>query len=96
MRDAVKLLREKGVKAGLFRPITLFPFPEKQIAGFKDRGVKGVLTVEMAIPPMLHYDVKMHLDRSIPCQFYNRCGGNTVDEYEAVEAMDKLIQEVQK
>lgn len=96
MRDAVKLLREKGVKAGLFRPITLFPFPEKQIAGLQDRGVKGVLTVEMAIPPMLHYDVKMHLDRSIPCQFYNRCGGNTVDEYEAVEAMEKLIQEVQK
>ena len=55
-----------------------------------------MLTVEMAIPPMLHYDVKMHLDRSIPCAFYNRCGGNTVDEYEAAEAMEKLIQEVQK
>ncbi len=95
-RDAVKLLREKGYRVGMFRPITISPFPEKQIAGFKARGVRGVLTVEMAIPPMLHYDVRLHLDQTIPCNFYNRCGGNIVDENEAAEAMIKLIEEVQK
>lgn len=95
-RDAVRILRERGHKVGLFRPITLFPFPENQIKAFKSRGIKGVLTVEMAIPPMLHYDVKLHLDQSIPLTYYNRCGGNTVDECEAAEAMEKLIEEVQK
>lgn len=93
-RDSIKMLRAKGLKVGMFRPITICPFPEKQIAGFKDRGFKAVLTVEMAMPPMLHYDVRLHLDQSIPCSFYNRCGGNTIDENEAVEAMEKLIKEV--
>lgn len=95
-RDAIKILREKGHHVGLFRLITLSPFPEKQIAAFKDRGIKGVLTVEMAMPPMLHYDVRLHLDQNIPCKFYNRCGGNIVDEIEAAEAMEKMIKEVQK
>ncbi len=44
--------------------------------------------MEMAMPPMLHYDVRLHLDQNIPCRFYNRCGGNTVDETEAAEAME--------
>lgn len=94
--DSIKMLRAKGLKVGMFRPITICPFPEKQIAGFRERGFKGVLTVEMAMPPMLHYDVRLHLDQNIPCKFYNRCGGNTVDENEAVEAMENLIKEVQK
>ena len=94
-RDTIKMLRAKGYPVGMFRPITICPFPEKQIAGFKDRGIKGVLTVEMAMPPMLHYDVRLHLDQNIPCRFYNRCGGNTVDENEAAEAMETLIKEVQ-
>ena len=93
-RDSVDLLREKGLKVGLFRPITISPFPELQIAGFKQRGIKGVLTVEMAMPPMLHRDVKLFLDQRIPCRFYNRCGGNMIDEFEAAAAMEKLIEEV--
>ena len=91
MRDAVKILRERGVKAGMFRPITLHPFPEKQVAAIR---AKAALSVEMAIPPMFYDDVRLHLDRSIPLRFYNRCGGNMVDEYEAVEAMLSLIEEV--
>lgn len=93
-RDTINMLRDKGIKVGMFRPITLFPFPEKQIAAFKGKNVKAVLTVEMAMPPMLHYDVRLHLDQSIPCRFYNRCGGNMVDEYEAMEALEKFIEEV--
>lgn len=94
-RDTIDMMREKGYPVGLFRPITIFPFPEKQIAAFKDRGIKGVLTVEMAMPPMLNTDVRLHLHHSIPCRFYNRCGGHTVDEIEAAEAMEALIKEVQ-
>ena len=93
-RDAVDILRAEGYKVGLFRPITLFPFPELQIAAFKQRGIRAVLTSEMAMPPMFHKDVRYHLDGEIPCTYYNRCGGNLVDEHEAVEAMKTLIEEV--
>lgn len=89
-RDAVRLLRNKGIKAGLFRPITLHPFPEKQIAAIQ---AKGVLTVEMALPPMLYDDVRLYINRSIPHTFYSRCGGNMVDEHEAAKEMLKLIKE---
>ena len=93
-RDTINMMRAQGVKVGMFRPITLFPFPENQIKAFKDKNVKAVLTVEMAMPPMLHNDVRLHLDQSIPCKFYNRCGGNMVDENEAMDALEKLIEEV--
>lgn len=89
-RDTVNILRGQGYKVGMLRLITLFPFPEKQIAALK---VKGVLTVEMALPPMLYDDVRIHLDRSIPHEYYIRCGGNMVDEYEAAEALLKLMKE---
>ncbi|MCD6589277.1 MAG: 3-methyl-2-oxobutanoate dehydrogenase subunit VorB, partial [Candidatus Fermentibacteraceae bacterium] len=44
LRTAVDTARAKGIKLGLFRPITLFPFPEKEIASLPERGVKHVLT----------------------------------------------------
>lgn len=91
-RDTVDIMRERGYKAGLFRAITLFPFPEKQVAAIK---AKGVLSVEMAMPPMFYEDVRMNLDRNIPLRFYNRCGGNMVDEFEVADALQKLIEEVE-
>ena len=90
-KDTIRILRSKGIKAGLFRPITLYPFPEKQIAALR---AKAILVVEMALPPMFYDDVRLHMDRSIPHDFYARCGGNMVDEEEAAEAMLKLIKEV--
>lgn len=92
-KDTVQMMREAGHKVGLFRPITLFPFPKHQIRDFKNRGIKGVLSVEMAIPPMLYEDIRPELDPTIPLRFYNRCGGTMVDEYEAMEAMEKLMKE---
>lgn len=92
-KDTVKMMRAEGYKVGMFRPVTLFPFPKHQIAAFKERGIRGVLSVEMAMPPMLYEDVYSALDRSVPLQFYNRCGGNMVDEFEARDAMLKLMKE---
>lgn len=94
-RDTVNMMRAEGYKVGLFRPITIYPFPEKQIAGLKDRGIKGALVVEMAIPPQFYDDVRLHIDRSIPLGFYARCGGIMVDEFEAMDALKKLIEEVE-
>ena len=90
--DAVELLREQGVKAGMFRPITLFPFPEKEIASLS--GLRGALTVEMACPEMFGRDVKLFLDRSIPVCSYIRCGGNMVEPEAAARAVLEMIEEV--
>lgn len=89
--DTVDLLREQGVKAGMFRPVTLFPFPEKQIAAL--HGLKGALTVEMAKPEMFGRDVKLFLDRSIPVRSYIRCGGNMVEPEAAAQAILKMTRE---
>lgn len=87
--DSVKMLREEGYKVGMFRPITLYPFPEKQIAAI--RGLKGALCVEMALPEQFYPDVALHLDRSIPIKSYTRCGGNLVEAEEVVCAVHELI-----
>lgn len=91
LRDAVRILRSRNIKAGLFRAITVFPFPEKQIQAIH---AKAVLTVEMAMPPMFHDDVRLHLSRDIPIAFYNRCGGNMVNEVEAAEKMCEWIERI--
>lgn len=86
----------EGREGRLVPPHHPLPLPRKADRGPSGQRRQGRADSGNGDSAMLHYDVKMHLDRSIPCQFYNRCGGNTVDEYEAVEAMEKLIQEVQK
>jgi 2-oxoglutarate ferredoxin oxidoreductase subunit alpha len=87
--DTVNQLRGEGIKAGMFRPITLFPFPEKQIAAL--RGLKGALSVEMANPEQFLEDVKLHLDKSIPLASYTRCGGNVIVSEEAADALKAMM-----
>lgn len=59
---AIETLRERGIKAGLFRPITLFPFPEEEIKSIaKRKAVKKILVVEMNDGQMI-YDVKLAVE----------------------------------
>lgn len=88
--DAVKELRNRGYKVGMFRPVTLYPFPEKQIAALK--GLKGALCVEMALPEQFYPDVALHLDRGIPLHRYSRCGGTLVEAEDVTEEMLKIIR----
>jgi 2-oxoglutarate ferredoxin oxidoreductase subunit alpha len=71
--SAIKLLRESGIKIGLLRPITLWPFPEKPILELADQ-VKGILVVEMNAGQMLH-DVREATAGKAPVRFYGRMGG---------------------
>lgn len=89
-RDAVDELRFNGIKAGLFEAISLFPFPRKQIAAFKERGIKGVVTAEMAVTSQFFHDVNESISGQIPVVAYSRGGGNTVVSSEIVKHIVSL------
>ncbi|MCH5147003.1 MAG: 3-methyl-2-oxobutanoate dehydrogenase subunit VorB [Clostridiales bacterium] len=75
-KSAVLELRAQGVKAGLIRPITLYPFPTDVIAKTAGKkGVKKFITVEMSMGQMVE-DVRLAVDGKKPVEFYGRCGGN--------------------
>ena len=73
-KKAVKILREQGIKAGLFRPITLWPFPEKQLEKACAHA-KKILTVEMSMGQMVQ-DVKLYSGHKVSdVDFYGEPGG---------------------
>ncbi len=72
-KTAVKAAREKGIKAGLFRPITLWPYPKKELAALADK-VSKFLVVEMNMGQMVD-DVKVATDCRRPVEFFGRTGG---------------------
>ncbi|GAB6192155.1 3-methyl-2-oxobutanoate dehydrogenase subunit VorB [Desulfocastanea catecholica] len=90
-RSAVDNLRGRGIKAGLFRPITLFPFPEEEL----QRVVKGkkILVVELS-NGQYRDDVLLHLERKeyIPVALVNRMGGNLLTTEQVVTAAQKLME----
>jgi len=74
-KAAVNQLRKQGKKVGLFRPITLWPFPEKELAALADGGVKKFLVVEMNMGQMIH-DVRLAVGRNVEIEFHGRAGGS--------------------
>jgi pyruvate/2-oxoacid:ferredoxin oxidoreductase alpha subunit len=74
LRSAVEDLRNHGVRAGLFRPITLWPFPSKALAEFAERA-NHVLVVELNNGQMVE-DVRLAVKSDTPVDFYGRTGGN--------------------
>ena len=72
-QKAAMLAREKGIKVGVFRPQTLFPFPKDEIAAHADK-VKGILDVEMSAGQMVE-DVRLAVNGKIPVEFHGRMGG---------------------
>jgi 2-oxoisovalerate ferredoxin oxidoreductase alpha subunit len=80
LRSAVEMGRRDGLKVGLFRPITLWPFPKQALRDAASR-VNKVLVVELSNGQMLE-DVRLTLDGNVPVDFYGRAGGNvpTVEE----------------
>ena len=74
LRSTVDQLRVQGMKAGLFRPITLWPFPTRDLRETA-KTVKTVMVVELSTGMMLE-DVKLALDGTVPVEFYGRSGGN--------------------
>ena len=89
-KAAVDRAREAGIKAGLVRPVTLWPFPVQEVRE-ACRNAKRVLCVEMSMGQMID-DVKLALDCRIPVEFYGRTGG-VVPKPTAIFEQIKLLSE---
>jgi pyruvate/2-oxoacid:ferredoxin oxidoreductase alpha subunit len=83
LRSAVDEARARGVRAGLFRPITLWPFPSHALVETAAR-CKTVLTVELSTGQMVE-DVRLAVNGKVPVELYSRIGGN-VPSVEEVHA----------
>ena len=88
-QTAVKQARARGLRVGLFRPISLYPFPEAQLAELASR-VKGLLVVEMNSGQMVE-DVRLAVNGRAPVKFYGRMGGVVPYPDEVLEAIEKLV-----
>jgi len=84
-RKAVELARDLGIKAGLFRPITLFPFPVKEL-NVATKNAKGLLSVEMNAGQMIE-DVRLAVNCQIPVKHFGRYGGVIHAPGEILEAI---------
>ena len=74
-KAAINELREEGIKVGMLRPITIYPFPKKPLAALAERdNVKKFLTVELSMGQMVE-DVRLSVNGKKPVDFYGRCGG---------------------
>lgn len=74
LRSVVDILRKEGIRAGLFRPITVWPFPAEALR-HAARRAQMVLVVEMSTGQMVE-DVRLALDGRVDVEFYGRAGGN--------------------
>lgn len=88
-RKAMDILREKGYKVGLIRPITLFPFPKKVYESVAEK-VKGILDVEMNAGQMVE-DVKLSVCGKTRVEYYGRMGGMIPSPEEIVENFEKIF-----
>jgi len=86
---AVNELREKGINVGLFRPITLWPFPYAARRA-KAQKAKAVLTVELSCGQMVE-DVHLAVHEDLPVHFYGRQGGILVTPDEVVEQVTAIL-----
>lgn len=88
-QKAIEIAREKGIKVGLLRPITLFPYPTKAIQSMLGQ-VKGILAVEMSAGQMVE-DVRLAVEGKVKVQHYGRMGGVIPTPNEVVKALEEQI-----
>lgn len=90
-QKAMEHARQEGIKVGMLRPITLWPFPTKIIAEYAGK-VKGMLSLELNAGQMVE-DVRLAVNGRVQVEHFGRLGGIVPDPDEVVEALkDKLIK----
>ncbi len=91
-KKAVDLAREQGIKAGLLRPITLWPFPTKPVSDLIDKGVKGFISIELSAGQMIE-DVRLASNGRVPVKHYGKMGGIIPAPEEIVDEIKKMMEE---
>ncbi len=86
---ALELAREEGLKVGLFRPITLWPFPQKELAEAA-QGKKGVLVAEINAGQMVQ-DVRLAINNTVKVEHFGRLGGIVPEPEEIVKALKEEL-----
>lgn len=86
-RSATELARREGIKVGLFRPLTLFPFPGKELTRLADRNV-AFISVEMS-NGQLRDDIRLATNCKRPVELVNRMGGNLI-------TMDQVMDRIRE
>jgi TPP-dependent indolepyruvate ferredoxin oxidoreductase alpha subunit len=85
----VSICRAAGIRAGLLRPITLWPFPQAEIADLA-RSVDRLLVVELSLGQMLE-DVRLAANGRCPVEFHGRQGGAVPTAEEVVDQVRMLV-----
>jgi len=88
-QKAVELARAKGIKDGLLRPITLYPFPKNQLLELADQ-VHGILSVELSTGQMVE-DVRLSVKHKVPVEHFGRTGGIIHTPEEVLDALEQKI-----
>jgi pyruvate/2-oxoacid:ferredoxin oxidoreductase alpha subunit len=90
LRSAVEMARREGLKVGLFRPITLWPFPTQELVKAAEK-VQKILVVELSNGQMVE-DVRLAVNGKVPVEFYGRTGGNvpSVEEIHS-QVMQRML-----
>ncbi len=86
---SIQLAREEGIKVGIFRPITLWPYPSDALAEMAE-DKKGLLVTEINAGQMVQ-DVRLAVNGSLPVAHFGRLGGVVPDPTEVVEALKKAF-----
>jgi len=86
-KNAVVAARKEGIKVGLIRPITLWPFPVKALSAAAEK-VKGFISVELSMGQMIE-DVRLATQCKRPVALCNRCGGMIPSPEEVLESIRK-------
>ena len=89
-KKVIAIAREQGIKVGLLRPITLWPFPTKKIAELGKK-VKGILSLEINAGQMVE-DIRLAVECNVPVQWYGRLGGIIPEPEEVVEQIKKMTR----
>jgi 2-oxoglutarate ferredoxin oxidoreductase subunit alpha len=89
VKTAAKLCREKGLKVGVLRPITLYPFPSKRLNELADK-VKKFITVEVNMGQMVD-DVRLAVNGKAPVELINKGVGAPIDPEELALKIEELI-----
>lgn len=87
-KNAVVSAREKGIKVGMIRPITLWPFPKMPLKAAADK-VKGFISVELSMGQMIE-DIKLATECKKPVELCNRAGGMIPSPAEVLKSIEKM------